>query len=258
MAAAAPSDASPNAPLDAPLSAPLDAPLSSPLDAPLDAPLMAACRLGAVHLRRVTPADAPAVAALLGEDWEVVRYTSDAIPWPYTPAHAQAYVTGFAASRQHEVWAICVESGDDSARAAHQLPLAGVVGLHGVRSPDGADAATAALGYWVGRPYWRRGVATAAARLALAWGWAHLPALQTVTAVVAAPNAASSAVLLRAGFAATGAVPGGASRAGRGGPGGPREVHDALHYVLPRPAAPQAPGSRGPDGGREFGLEGNV
>jgi 8-oxo-dGTP diphosphatase len=196
----------------------------------------------ALCLRRVTPADAPAVAALLNE-WDVVRYTSDAIPWPYTPAHAEAYVTGFAASRQHEVWAICVGGGADD-----QQQLAGVVGLHSVRpAHDGggaADAATAVLGYWVGRPFWRRGIATAAVRLALAWGWAHLPALQAVTAVVAAPNVASSAVLLRAGFAATGVVPGGASRCGPDGPSGPRQVHDLLTYALTRP--PNSGGAAAP------------
>jgi RimJ/RimL family protein N-acetyltransferase len=55
------------------------------------------------------------------------------------------------------------------------------------------------LGYWIGRPYWGRGYATAGARLVLSFGFGEL-GLRSIRATCLTTNAASARVLEKLGF----------------------------------------------------------
>lgn len=86
----------------------------------------------------------------------------------------------------------------------------------------------ASLGYRIGQAHTGKGYATQAVRLALAEAFGPL-GLHRVDAVTTAANAASQAVLLRAGFALVRREPGALEHNGI--------MHDALHYSKTLPVA---------------------
>ena len=59
------------------------------------------------------------------------------------------------------------------------------------------------LGYRLRKAWWGRGVGTEAARALMAWGWTQ-PEITVIGAVYEAPNAASRAVMLKAGLSDAG------------------------------------------------------
>jgi RimJ/RimL family protein N-acetyltransferase len=59
------------------------------------------------------------------------------------------------------------------------------------------------IGYWLGEPYWGRGIATAALKTLTAYAFANLP-LERLQAEVFAWNLASARVLEKAGYALEG------------------------------------------------------
>jgi ribosomal-protein-alanine N-acetyltransferase len=74
--------------------------------------------------------------------------------------------------------------------------LRGAITLSNVRR---GVALTGTLGYWIGAPYTRQGLMTAALRLILGFAFEHL-ALHRVEAACLPDNAASAALLRRCGF----------------------------------------------------------
>jgi len=132
-------------------------------------------------LRPLTPADAPAVQRLAG-DKEVASTTLN-IPHPYPDGAAelwigtlpQAYDCGEAV-----VFGITLHDGGE---------LVGTCGLR-LELPH----ARAEIGYWVGREYWGRGVATEAATCLSDWLLDHgrpVVALITVEGNVASERVAA-------------------------------------------------------------------
>jgi RimJ/RimL family protein N-acetyltransferase len=138
-----------------------------------------------VVLRALSPRDASRVAELAG-DWEVARTTA-AIPHPYTAKMAQQFISGAASEAARGVaWTYAVTRADDGL-------LVGCAALVEDAAPRGN------VGYWIGRPYWGLGYASAATRAILFAGFAQLdhPAL---TALHLATNAASGRVLEKCGM----------------------------------------------------------
>ena len=68
---------------------------------------------------------------------------------------------------------------------------------------DAERAGVAEIGYWIGEPYWGRGIATAAARGLTAFGFERL-ALRRIEAPIYAPNKASMRVLEKCGYVCEG------------------------------------------------------
>ena len=122
-------------------------------------------------------------------DARIARMTTR-IPHPYPPGAAAAFIEGALTGRL-----------DEQVRAIDATPMGGeeLIGLIGLR-PGPAE-----LGYWVGAPYWNSGFATEAVR-ALADHLRRRPGPEVLTATVFADNAASAAVLAKAGFRETGSV----------------------------------------------------
>ena len=133
-------------------------------------------------LRPLRSSDAGPIT-LHASDERVARMTT-AIPHPFPPGTAEAFIEGTLSGRRGEdVWAI------------DATPLGGeeLIGVIGYKPGPGE------LGYWVGPPYWNVGYATEAVCALVS----HLFAahgLERLDATVFADNAASAVVLMKAGF----------------------------------------------------------
>lgn len=142
-----------------------------------------------VTLRPFGLGDAPRVQLLAGER-EVAEMTA-LIPYPYPDGAAETWITGQAREQAAgREYTYAVTSSDDGT-------LVGAIGLRPVAAEHGN------LGYWIGRPYWGRGYATAAARavIALAFGLLDVDAL---TAPHLARNPASGRVMEKSGMSLLG------------------------------------------------------
>ena len=127
----------------------------------------------------------------LANDRAIWRNLTHRFPHPYTEADADEWFAQLAGMREVTHWAIEAEGA-----------LAGGIGLEiGV----GVYARTARLGYWVGRPFEGRGIATSAVRVVSARALSAF-ALSRVEAAVFAWNPASARVLEKAGFTREGVL----------------------------------------------------
>lgn len=138
-------------------------------------------------LRRLRPADAPAVERYAGDE-TVARMTAR-IPHPYPAGLAASWIAEtHGQMARGEGWQLAVAGLADDA-------LLGAVSLE----KDDADSA-AELGYWIGRPHWGHGFATEAARRMLAFAFATA-GLREVRAHCMAENVVSRRVLEKLGMA---------------------------------------------------------
>jgi RimJ/RimL family protein N-acetyltransferase len=140
-------------------------------------------------LRAPGERDVERVAALAG-DIEVSRMTSN-IPHPYSRADAEAFIVRVQALDPHEEAVFVLELEDEG--------TVGMISLHG-RGQLGPE-----LGYWIGRPWWGRGLASEAAAAVMAWvarDWGR----RMACAFHFRDNPASGRVLVKAGFLYTGVV----------------------------------------------------
>ena len=143
-------------------------------------------------LRPLQPKDAEALHRLVN-DWEVTRTLAE-LPYPYPRKLADDWI-GSTMRRIADGSAYHLAiTGHEGERET----LVGVVGL--TLDPQ---ARSGRLGYWVGRAYWRHGVATEAAGRLTRWAFANLE-LDRIMAEVAESNDASCAVLRRIGFGQVG------------------------------------------------------
>jgi len=140
-------------------------------------------------LRAPEADDAPRIAALCG-DYAIAKMTTR-MPWPYSRAEAD----GFVARCQ-------VQDRGRDATFVIDLEDTGVVGVLGFFTPPVGHLE---IGYWIGRPYWGRGLATEAVQGAMAWAKADWRK-KVVVAGHFADNPASGQVLVKAGFLYTGVV----------------------------------------------------
>ena len=146
-----------------------------------------------VHLSEIRDSDAEALVEWLAEE-DIAVWTA-VIPIPYTLADAKAYLEivrrrTVAAGRPTE---LAIRRADGR--------LIGGVGLHGWKP----GAAEAEIGYWLAKPYWGKGIASAAVRAALAHGAAL--GVKRFTARVYAGNERSARMLEKLGFRDEGPLP---------------------------------------------------
>ncbi len=139
-------------------------------------------------LRPLQPDDAEALHRLVN-DWEVTRTLAE-IPYPYPRTLADDWIASTISQRAEGTAYHFAITGHEG----KQEILVGVIGLRLDR-----EHRSGRLGYWVGRAYWRHGVATEAAKRLTSWGFANLP-LDMVVAEVTDGNDASLKVLRRVGF----------------------------------------------------------
>jgi RimJ/RimL family protein N-acetyltransferase len=150
-------------------------------------------------LRPLVPGDAPALAEH-ANDREVWMNLRDAFPHPYALSDAEAYIALVMARSVQTSFAIVVD---------------GVVGGNiSLRPGTDIDRISAELGYWLGRPFWGRGVITDAVQATTSYGFEVLK-LHRVFAVPFARNLASKRVLEKCGFAQEGLMRRSAIKDGR-------------------------------------------
>jgi len=127
----------------------------------------------------------------LAGDYEVAKNLSR-MPHPYTEAHARDWLGTIEEKRTAGTdYAFAITRKDDGA-------YLGGIGLHK------RDAGAFEFGYWLGKPYWRQGYATEAARRLVAFAFLEL-GLNRVIAGYFHDNPASGHVLKKLGCAPDGA-----------------------------------------------------
>lgn len=109
----------------------------------------------------------------------------DRFPYPYTAADADFWLGRTAGNPDSTDWAIEVEG----------MAVGGI----GVRPAEGGPATTGHFGYWLGEPFWGRGIMTRAVRLVADHALQRL-GYQRLEAPVFARNPASMRVLEKCGF----------------------------------------------------------
>jgi len=149
--------------------------------------MVATIRTARLELRPLRTSDAGPIT-MHASDRRVAWMTA-AIPHPYPPGAAAAFIEGTLKGRRGEdVWAIDATPADGEE----------LVGVIGYRPGDHE------LGYWIGAPYWGSGYATEAVMAVIGHLFAER-GIGHILAGVFADNDASAAVLAKAGFWETGA-----------------------------------------------------
>ncbi len=148
-----------------------------------------------VVLRALRRDDAETIATLAA-DRDVTRYTSR-MPHPYALADAQRFLDESRAASQpgtEEAFAVTADGAFSGIIAYEPLRL-------DIDLPDAANPTE--VGYWLGKPFWGRGIATRAV-MALIDRLRAEGTGRTLAATVFFENPASARVLGKAGFAEIG------------------------------------------------------
>lgn len=127
-----------------------------------------------------------AILAELANNINIWNNVRDRLPHPYQLKHADKFIVYCLAQKPPYILAI---TADDH--------IAGCIGLE--MQTDTA-ALTAELGYWIGEPYWNKGIATEAVKLMLEYIDNNFPILIRIYAGVFENNIASMRVLEKCGF----------------------------------------------------------
>ena len=136
----------------------------------------------------------------------------DQFPFPYTLADAELWIRAARAMRPETSFAIAVDG-----------QAAGAIGLE---LKDDIYRRSAEIGYWLGEPYWGRGITTEALVGTTAWAFASFD-LTRIFAHVFDWNPASSRVLEKAGYTQEGRLRRAVTKDGRN--------IDAFLYSILRP-----------------------
>ena len=121
----------------------------------------------------------------LANDYDIWVNLRDRFPHPYTRADAEEWVA--------------LQSGRDPATVFAVCDGEGPIGAVGLETREADYRHSAELGYWLGKPFWGRGVITQAAKAMTAYGFETLGLLR-IDAHVKAGNGASARVLEKAGY----------------------------------------------------------
>jgi ribosomal-protein-alanine N-acetyltransferase len=165
---------------------------------------------GACRLRPLRREDAPAIARHANNP-NVAMHLRDRFPHPYSTGDALSFFE-YAAQTPAECVA-CIDLGGEAA------------GAIGLQFRTDIERCSAELGYWLGEPFWGRGIATAAIRCFLSWAMPRFE-LTRAYAEVFADNPASARVLEKAGFVRVGMLRKAAIKHG--------SYHDYVLYDLVR------------------------
>ncbi|MBX2991368.1 MAG: GNAT family N-acetyltransferase [Bacteroidetes bacterium] len=109
----------------------------------------------------------------------------DSFPYPYTVQDAKRWLRAVKKHQPETGWAI-----------ASPQEVIGGIGIH--IQPD-VYRHSAELGYWVGEPFWKKGIATAAVKAVVDYAFTNFDIVRLFAGVFEW-NPASSRVLEKAGF----------------------------------------------------------
>ena len=135
-------------------------------------------------LRKLKPSDKTALAQLLNNKkiWDNLR---DAIPHPYHERDAENFIQFANSNPQQHIFAI-----------TYQQELCGVIGLF---VQGDVYQKSAEIGYWLGEPYWNKGIMSKALKKMTTYGFKELKLVRIFTGVFDY-NTASMKVLEKNGY----------------------------------------------------------
>jgi len=116
---------------------------------------------------------------------DVARNLRDRFPHPYQAVDGLGFLHWVAQQPVESVWAIALDGS--------------VVGGIGLQLGHDIERVSAEIGYWLGQPFWGRGLATAALRAVTDFAFAKFE-LTRLFAVPFESNSASIRVLEKAGY----------------------------------------------------------
>jgi ribosomal-protein-alanine N-acetyltransferase len=141
-------------------------------------------------LRPLVPQDAESLAHY-ANDPEVAKNLRDRFPHPYQRSDADAYIAHVATRSPQTGFGIVVDGQ--------------AIGTIGLILGDDISRCSAEIGYWIGQPFWGRGIATDALRAMTRYGFATFE-LTRVFAVPFASTSRSTRVLEKAGYVREGVM----------------------------------------------------
>ncbi|MCM1467068.1 MAG: GNAT family N-acetyltransferase [Alistipes sp.] len=130
--------------------------------------------------------DAGDLAQMLNNE-NILNNLRDGLPYPYTKKDAEEYITSMLSSDKTKTFAFAVTVNDKA------------VGSIGVFRCDNIHSRTAEMGYYIGEPYWGRGIGTSAVKQVCGYVFEHTDIIR-IFAEPFAYNTASCRVLEKAGF----------------------------------------------------------
>ncbi|MCK7541581.1 MAG: GNAT family N-acetyltransferase [Marinilabiliales bacterium] len=139
---------------------------------------------GTVTLRNFRRTDKYRMAELANNE-KVAINLRDAFPHPYTVADAQQFINTFIGQKPLQVFAI-----------EFQGKYVGNIGLH---KQDDVYSKSAELGYFIGEPYWNKGITSRAVNLICEYGFRELDVVRIYSGVFEF-NIPSQRVLQKCGF----------------------------------------------------------
>ncbi len=141
-------------------------------------------KVPSVILRKLKSTDKTSLV-LLANNKNIFNNLRDFFPHPYTEKDADYYIGRCEKENPQCTFAI-----------EYQKKLAGIAGL--VLQSD-VYRKSAEIGYWIGEPFWNKGIATAAIKQLVAYGFNNLNLIRIYTGVFDF-NKASRHVLEKCGF----------------------------------------------------------
>lgn len=135
-------------------------------------------------VRSFDPADAEAIAKY-ANNRRISITLRDSFPYPYTAHDAKRWLRAVRRHQPESGWAI-----------ASSREVIGGIGIH--LQPD-IYRRSAELGYWVGEPFWGKGIATAAVKAVVGHAFTNFDVVRLFAGVFEG-NVASARVLEKAGF----------------------------------------------------------
>lgn len=159
-------------------------------------------------IRPWKPTDLEALVTL-ADNRAIWRNLVDAFPHPYRKKDARAWIKAVASQLPCQHFAVCVRPAGASGKS---VPV--VAGGIGVTLGKDIRAGTAEVGYWLGEPYWGRGLMTSAVEAFTEFAFREYK-LRRLFAQVLAWNPASMRVLEKSGYAREGTLRNGAKKDGK-------------------------------------------
>ena len=139
-----------------------------------------------IQLRPWRRSDIPSLVRY-GNNRKIWLNLRDIFPHPYTQADAERWI------------GMCESSHDWSATHLAIEVKGEAVGSIGYRLLDDITCKTAVIGYWLGEPFWGRGIATTALKQTTELAFEDFP-LERIEVTVFEWNPASARVLEKAGY----------------------------------------------------------
>ena len=137
-------------------------------------------------IRKWNIKDAVSLAKMLNNK-KILDNLRDGLPYPYTVKDAEKYITAMLSADQEKTFAFAITLDDK------------VIGSIGVFRCENIHFRTAEMGYYIGEPYWGKGIMTSAVKQTCQYIFEHTDIIR-IFAEPFSENAASCRVLEKSGF----------------------------------------------------------